>query len=487
MRSRALRRTAGWPLPRGSLVVVIVAIALRLALLMIFGPRPSHDGTYEYIPFAQLIRHGGDWMSDAGLATTPIPVSAFRMIGYPALIALSDVIAGDGWPWLLVALQIVCSMAAILTAMALAAALEPQRTWVALAAGVGMACGQTLITDTIVQTDSIAAAALFIFAALCAMGALRRGPLSAAKAIGLGLLPMLCFLLRENTDVTVLTLLPFTMSWILRTERSRWRQIGLTILVVLPLIAANTALLAWNFHRAGTGFVTTGTQTILLQPLLHAASRGAPLFDGDSILDQAAAQVVAAKEHPDGEFSTDELLAVNQQLFEHGSNALEIAGLMRRAYIAAWSHHPIDMLQASFAELPGELFISLGDSVRMKLGALFADRSTAPDGTAPPIAIALSICAASLALRALSFVVTMAFLLGPVIALGKAALMHRPLRESDWFRLAALLAGLAFIWLHAIVHFEERYLAPVEPLAIISGLTALAQLSAWCNRRLSNE
>jgi hypothetical protein len=483
MKSTAPRSTS-WSLPRGWLIVVIVAIALRLALLMIFGPRPSHDGTYEYIPFAQLIRHGGSWMSDAGLATTAIPVSAFRMIGYPALIALSDVIAGDGWPWLLVAVQIVCSMAAIVTAMALAAALEPQRQWVAIAAGLAVACGQTLITDTIVQTDSIAAAALFIFAALGAMGALQRRPLSAAKAVGIGLLPMLCFLLRENTDVTVLTLLPFTMAWILRTERSRWRQIGLTILVVLPLIAVNLALVAWNFHRAGTGFVTTGTQTILLQPLLHVASRGAPLFDGDSILDQAAAQVVAAKEHPDGEFSTDELLAVNQQLFEHGSNAVEIAGLMRRAYVAAWSHHPIDMLQASFAELPAELLISLGDSVRVQLGALFAGRSTAPYNAAPPIAIALLIGAVSLALRTLSFMVTMAFLLGPLVALGKAALMRRPLSESDWFRLAALLAGLAFVWLHAIVHFEERYLAPVEPLAIIGGFTALAQLSGWFDRRL---
>src|ERR1700674_1405926 len=118
--SRYLPGPAGGHRP--FLAVILAAIILRLALLAIFGPRPSYDSIYEYVPFAHLIRDGTAWLSDAGLADAAVPLTTFRMIGYPALIALLERLVGEGWPWLLVLLQIGASMAAILSIMLLAEA-----------------------------------------------------------------------------------------------------------------------------------------------------------------------------------------------------------------------------------------------------------------------------------------------------------------------------------------------------------------------------
>jgi hypothetical protein len=88
--------------------------------------------------------------------------------------------------------------------------------------------------------------------------------------------------------------------------------------------------------------------------------------------------------------------------------------------------------------------------------------------------------AGTLLLHALSLAITLGFLLSPALAGWLALAARRPFEGADWFRLYALLAGLAFLSLHAIVHFEERFLAPVEPLVIVSGVTGIAEVVRRC-------
>ena len=466
--SRSLRASPG---SRYSFIAVIpVAVSLRLALLLAFGPRPSHDSVHGYVPFAHLIRDGTRWVSDAGLTDFAVPITTFRMIGYPALIALSDSIAGDRWPWLLVFVQIAASVAAIVSVMLLAQALEPTRRWVAIAAGLAVAFGQTLGTDTAIQTDSLSAATLVGFATFSARGALQRRRIGPVKAIGLGLLPAASFLLRENTDLTVLTILPFAMAWIARAAPSHWRRLCLALLVVMPLIVANSAQVLWNTYRTGSSFVTTGTQTILLQALLHAAWTGVPVFDGGEPIDRAAGQILTAKEHPTGLFTRDELLAVNQRLFDGGANAIRISRQMIAAYEHAWLRYPLGMFRATIGDLSGELFFLLGNGLRVNMSALFVGPPGRGDIDPAGLVASLSLCGISLA-------ITVSFLFSPFAAIYRALVARQPFSEADWFRLAVLVASLSFLWLHAMVHFEDRYLAPVEPLAIIGGLTGLAR--AW--------
>jgi hypothetical protein len=464
------------PSPRrhAYVLVLLVAAMLRLALLVMFGPRPSYDSIHGYEPYARLILDGTRWMHDAGLGETAVPITTFRMIGYPALIALANLVAGDGWPWLIVAAQIAASLAAIATVMLLARAVDPTRPWVAVVAGLLAACGQTLGTDTAIQTDSLAAAELIAFGALSALGALQRRAIGPSTAIGLGLLPAASFLLRENTDLTVLALLPFAFAWVLGVAPGRLRQAGLMLLILLPLIAANSAQMLWNRYRTGDLFVTTGTQIILLQALMHAAWTGEPVLDSDGPVDSAARQVLAATAHPDGFLAQEELWAVNQRLFDAGANAVQISRRMTADYARAWERHPLAMARASLANLSGELFFLLGNGVRPDPRSLLFGPSGR--GYDDPVARALGfvLLGIVMATAGVSFAVTLGFLLSPPIAIVRAAGGRQSFGAADWFRLAVLVASLAFLMLHAIVHFEDRFLAPIEPLAIVAGVSGLA-------------
>jgi hypothetical protein len=97
-------------------------------------------------------------------------------------------------------------------------------------------------------------------------------------------------------------------------------------------------------------------------------------------------------------------------------------------------------------------------------------------------AVALGLCAATLTLSAVSLAVTAGFLLSPPVAVYLALSRRRPLDAADWFRIYALAAMLAFLTLHIVVHFENRFLAPIEPLAIVSGLTGIATAWGWLRR-----
>jgi len=93
------------------------------------------------------------------------------------------------------------------------------------------------------------------------------------------------------------------------------------------------------------------------------------------------------------------------------------------------------------------------------------------------VVVRLLLCGIALALYGASLTITVSFLAAPLAAIYQAVVARDPFSQGDWFRIAVLIASLALLWLYAIVHFEARFLAPIEPLAIVSGLTGLAQ--AW--------
>src|SRR5947208_7915115 len=83
--------------------------AVKLGYLAVFGPnfQPDSGG---YVDIANFILAGR--LNDPALAGGIFPPTLFRIMGYPALIALTRIVAGDLWPWLMVALQFALSLAA---------------------------------------------------------------------------------------------------------------------------------------------------------------------------------------------------------------------------------------------------------------------------------------------------------------------------------------------------------------------------------------
>jgi hypothetical protein len=369
--------------------------------------------------------------------------------------------------------QIGASLIAIALVMRLAAALVPEKPLVTILAGLITATGQPLNTDTAVQTDSIAAALLVAFATIAAHGALERIRLGPKRAVALGLLPAACFLLRENTDLTLLALLPFAAAWIWRAASGVARKAGLAVLILAPLILLNAAQLAWNSSRTGQAFITTGPQVILLQSLMHAQWAGNGVLNRDDPIDTAARRQLAASDHPNGFLAQDELWAVNRTLFEAGWNAVEISRRMKARYLEAWRDHPAGMLHAAWRNLPVELLLLPGSGLRNDPNTTPVPANAADTANSGSSAIFITLSSTT---AVVSFAIVLSFLLMPAAALYRRCFKQEALTRVSWFGLGALAAAFGFLALHAIVHFENRFMAPVEPLVILAGLAGITEI-----------
>ena len=79
--------------PKPVLVVFAIVVAVKLGVLLAFGPALQND-TLGYDTYADAILSGA--FRHVDLATDPMPVTLTRMIGYPAVIAAAKILAGRG-------------------------------------------------------------------------------------------------------------------------------------------------------------------------------------------------------------------------------------------------------------------------------------------------------------------------------------------------------------------------------------------------------
>ena len=77
--------------PKPVLVVFAIVVAVKLGVLLAFGPAMQND-TLGYDTYADAILSGA--FRHVDLATDPMPVTLTRMIGYPAVIAAAKILAG---------------------------------------------------------------------------------------------------------------------------------------------------------------------------------------------------------------------------------------------------------------------------------------------------------------------------------------------------------------------------------------------------------
>jgi hypothetical protein len=89
-------------------VAAALLLSLKLLLLLAIGPVFSPD-TPSYADFADAMLASHHWLSDADLATQVLPVTTFRILGYPAVIAAAKLLAGRVWPYAVIGLQFTIS------------------------------------------------------------------------------------------------------------------------------------------------------------------------------------------------------------------------------------------------------------------------------------------------------------------------------------------------------------------------------------------
>lgn len=452
--------------------------ATKLLLLLWLGPVALED-TGGYVAFADAILGDRRWLSDAGLHDAAMPLTAFRVIGFPAIIAGVKLLAGSAWAEAIVIAQILLSLLATAAVFCLARAFGLTIVPAALATLAGASSVQ-LVLDQCLLTDSLYGSLMILALAPLSRGALESRLLAPRHALVSGLLIACGFLLREATSFLVVSLLPLA-AWCVSQSPGSKRAAGFAaVMLFLPLLATNLAYQLWNAQRSGEHFVTTSAQTAVLQLLMVAAANDPAVFAGDSPIDRAAREVVRRHDFA-------EVRDLNEVLFaRYHMTGPAIAGAAYRKYFEAWLRQPLAVAAAVVSGLGAqELHLafrpltSLEELYRWRHDRLLWDKRdwrklTAVRTSQLPILLVDGLQ------KALASVLFACFLIGVPWQAVRAFRREATLPWREGTALALWLLYLGFFGTYALVHIEPRYMTPVVPfLALLGTLVLTHSVQKW--------
>jgi hypothetical protein len=451
-------------------LVGLVAAVPALMVASIIGVFQTPDSG-AYLSYAQMLREGPLPNGQALLESSFAPFPLYRTIGYPAVISATQFLSPSHWSFLLFGLQTLSQamLAAYAYRVGLVLGLKPP---LAFAAALMPAVGSVAVFQSSIMTDSLfgalfGAAMLLIFHAGLTPD-LGRG----RKLIVAGVLLALAASIREATLYLLVGLLPAIF---IATSKGR-RLPGLAA-VILPPILASALIMADHYRRSGHAVLSTSKQVVMVQALLPLVSRGIPVFEGDSLFERTAREVIIGHDY----FSIQRL---NIRLFEAGMTAPEIAAAASSNYARAWRQHPVEMLRASAVRLPTKMLWitfmpvdTVADIYRQSgeprpwfgRPEVLWRRTMEGSVFALPILLALWIS------RAIGLAVTLGAIVSPFLLAGEDK------RRAAVF--GAWLASGAFVSVYLPVHLEQRYLIPIVPILCLLGLLGLqGAFMAWRRR-----
>jgi hypothetical protein len=458
-------------LPAGALLILL---AVKVAVLIAFGPTIAPDSR-DYIDYADQILSGA--FRHVDLVNDALPLTLYRPIGYPAVIAAAKVIAPAHWTWAVVLFQFAVSLVATAMVYRLARRFE-LGLWLSLGAAVAYATSLQFVVDQAIASDSLCASTFTIAACVLADLALRRAPPRPLMLLATGVLIAASFLTRDVIVFIALGLVPLALASV--SGATGWLRRGATLaLVFLPLIVGYVGYVEWNRSRVGAGVVTTVAQWSLLDPLIRASRHDPTLFSGDSPIAQVGRRVAK-------NFNLDESLEANKILHrEYGWNAVRIAREVTAVYLRAWIDHPWAMLRHAltyFSEAQLHQAVRPTETVRdVLLWNTGSDHEFAREGAVRagnwwmiPAVIVHRLC------EAISTAVFAAFLL-----ITPLRLVHERLTAQMAAAGGLWFAYLTCLGLHAAVNVHARYLLPVLAGSIVVGFANIAWVIARYRARKS--
>lgn len=452
-------------------VTIFAIFLIKIATLIYWGPGLAPDSG-GYLSYAEKIVYEKRWMVDAGLETSAMPITAFRAIGYPAFLALAQLIFGDFWNWIVATVQILVSLISLFCISRLCKSLgiNPLLGSFALFA---IATSFSLTLDQMILTDSIVASAFIIILSENAVRSLSRQEMGCFEALVFGLLLALAFSFREGVMIlSVLFLIPLLVRMCL-ADSGKLKACSTSAIFFAPMLISAQLLISWNEMRTGDRFVTTGGQTVYLQGLMDAFARDSRIFDGVEPLD------LAAQRNFD-EFVFSEVLAIQGELFDQGYQAPDIENMVKQKYLNSWLEYPVVMGATAFGHFRGR-FPSLSfrpiASLR-ETGLWVTHKYPWPaygdlrSQVFKKIDAFILFASESLE-RLIGITIWVFFVFSPVIWIvrivsGKSKSAAEALVcGALWTVYMGLMAA------HLLVHIESRYFAPVIPFSILIGLLGL--------------
>ncbi len=448
---------------RASVVAVPAALSLlvaaKVAVLAMFGAAIAPDSR-DYIGYADQILSGE--FRHVDLINEAIPLTLYRPIGYPAVVAAAKLVAPGHWGTAVVLFQFAVSIAATVMVYRLSRRFR-LGSWASLAVAAAYATSLQFAIDQGIVSDSLCASTLTIAACILAELALRRAPPRPLVLLAAGALIAASFLTRDVIAFVALGLAPLALASVMGARGWGRRAVAFG-LVFLPLIVSYLGYVAWNRSRVGAPVVTTVAQWTLLDPLVRASRYDQAFFSGQDPVDQVGRRVAK-------NFTLDESLEGDKILYrEYGWNAVRSAHEVTRAYLRAWIEHPSAMIRHALSFL-SESQLHQGvrptETVRDVLlwntgnDREFGREVAVRDGNwwMIPAVIAHRLC------EGISAVVFAAFLLiTPLRLVREGITAETGAAAGLWF------AYLTCLGMHAAVAVHPRYLLPVLAGSIVVGV-----------------
>jgi hypothetical protein len=460
--------------PKPVLVGFALIVAVKLGVLLAFGPASQNDTT-DYVGYADAILSGQ--FRHVDLATDSMPITLRRPIGYPAVIAAAKIVAGPYWRWAVVLFQYAVSLWASAMVYRLARAFH-LGVWLSLGVVAAQATAMQFVVDQAVLSDSLTGSTITIATCILGLITLRREPASLLEYLGAGALIAAAFLIRDVIAYVAIGLVPLAAAAAL-AERSRLRQLAAGALVFLPLIATDLAYAEWNRARVGAPVVTSTSQAVLFDALTEAALYDPTIYSGSSPIDEVGRRILKKMQVErlgyEGE-ATDDLHR------EYGWDAVRMSHEVTLAYLRGWRDHPAAMIHHVFYHISETQLHQAVRPIETVRDVLLWNTGSSRDFGAEravkngnwwmiPAVIANWLCMTA------SVLVFCAFLVVTPIRL---------VREG-WTAETSVSIGIWCFYLvvgglYAAVHLEPRYLTPVVAGSIVVGVVNIVRVIEFYRR-----
>lgn len=457
--------------------VLAMLVVVKAVGLLAFGPVMTPD-SYGYADFADIMLNSRDWLFYDNLQVYGYPATSFRSIGYPALIAVLKLVAGEAWSWVIVGLQFALSLVASAYIFRLVKRLSGH-SGLALFAAFAHGAGQTFVLDQCILTDSFNASLLLILSCHVGLAVLDRCRPSLLEVGALGCLVLVAFLLREAGSYLQFLYWPLILYWGVCVCGGKLRPVLMVVVFAIPMGVGTQAYKAWNEERTGKRFITTAAQTGMFFPALELEKRGVPVLSRDALLSDMEPLGPWASTTP-----LQNVSRINAHLVgQHGFDAVDVARYGMATFLRYWVDYPLDMVkvtlshfrekQAFLAFMPIEAgeqlgLWAIGKSPLPKKGELRS--AVLEDGRVDQLALIVGRSVS----RLVSALIAAAFLFGVPILFVRQMLQNRAkIREYDvgvTLMMIYWMAYFGYTFAYAMVSLEMRYLMPVEPLSMVIGV-----------------
>jgi hypothetical protein len=463
------------------IAAICAVIAQKTYTAIAYGPDLLGDHV-RLEQYADLILGGWSWLYDARIHETAIPPELWKLPGYPLLIALAKLIAGEHWSWLLIGLQSTISFIAGFYVRRLALVLGLSSATAVLAL-LMYEFSVPASTDDLILADSLYTSASTII--LCQFGSLiiTRDSPPLRYVLSAGFAVLACLLIRE-IFIYFVFLFALSFAFPLRAKNLRYSRVALILCIFcLPTVLGSIGLVAWNKYRTGSFLITSGGQTAYLYTVLKVAEKEPRALDGNSPI-----EIVGREAH--GNYDYGPTLTINQRLFDqYGLTAPEQVRLTEQKFWQTARRFPVAFAKVIVGRFLFRQQASMCGDVLMRLDDLDWWRDAGGLGnyysgwraktqkfldTRDFAKLDFDIILNTmprLILRALTIGLFLIFIFGiPFIGTFRHKELHWPSPVQSALLLGLYVLYWLFVGLHLPIALEVRYLGPVCSIPILGSL-----------------